>query len=76
MGLSGNIFVTRRIPQAGLEVLRQSGVQVTVSQDDEEQGVERGDLLAGVEACDVLVDGACTDGASSGKRDTSSPVAS
>ncbi len=53
MGLS--IFVTRRIPEAGLEILRQSGANVTVSQDDEEQGVERADLLAGVAGCDVLV---------------------
>ena len=55
MGLSGHIFVTRRIPEAGLEMLRESGAGVTVSQDDEEQGVERADLLAGVRSCDVLV---------------------
>ncbi len=53
MGLS--IFVTRRIPEAGLEILRQSGAEVTVSQNDEERGVERADLLAGVAGCDVLV---------------------
>ena len=49
------IFVTRRIPEAGLEILRRSGAEVTVSQDDEERGVERADLMAGVAACDVLV---------------------
>ena len=53
MGLK--IFVTRRIPDAGLDILRQSGAEVTVGQDDEEQGVERADLLAGVAGCDVLV---------------------
>ncbi len=53
MGLK--IFVTRRIPEAGLEILRDSGAEITVSQDDEEQGVERADLMAGVAGCDVLV---------------------
>ncbi len=53
--MNGHFFVTRRIPEAGLEILRDSGARVTVHQDDEEQGVERADLLAGVAACDVLV---------------------
>ncbi len=55
MGLTRRIFVTRRIPEAGLELLRESGTTITVSQDDEEQGVDRADLLAGVAGCDVLV---------------------
>lgn len=53
--MSEHIFVTRRIPEPGLEILRDSGAQVTVSQDDEEQGVAHADLVAGVQACDVLV---------------------
>ncbi len=55
MGLKGHFFVTRRIPEAGLEILHKSGARVTVSQDDEEQGVERADLMTGVAGCDVLV---------------------
>ena len=50
-----HIFVTRRIPEAGLRILRDSGASMTVCQDDEERGVERADLLAGVAECDVLV---------------------
>ncbi len=53
--MSEHIFVTRRIPEPGLELLRDSGARVTVSQSDEEQGVTRQDLLAGVADCNVLV---------------------
>ncbi len=53
MGLK--IFVTRRIPEAGLEILRRSGAEVTIGQNDEERGLERAELLAGVAGCDVLV---------------------
>ncbi len=55
MGLNGHVFVTRRIPEAGLKLLREAGATVTISQNDEEQGVERAELLAGVESCDVLL---------------------
>lgn len=55
MGLNGHVFVTRRIPEPGLEILRNSGARVTVLQNDEEQGVERRDLLSGVRDCDVLL---------------------
>ncbi|MEL7061840.1 MAG: D-glycerate dehydrogenase, partial [Acidobacteriota bacterium] len=53
--MSGHIFVTRRIPQAGLDLLAGGGARVTVHQNDEEQGVERAALLAGVADCDVLL---------------------
>lgn len=49
------IFVTRRIPKAGLDLLEAAECQVTVRQVDEEKGVERADLLAGVRDCDVLL---------------------
>ncbi len=49
------VFVTRRIPQVGLDRLEQAGMHLTVQQSDEEQGVERTALLAGVRACDVLL---------------------
>jgi glyoxylate reductase len=49
------VFVTRRIPDAGLQVLRDAGVSHVVSQDDEESGVERAVLVEGVRGCDVLL---------------------
>jgi len=49
------IFVTRRIPRAGLEVLEEAGARFEISQSDEEKPVAREDLLAGVRGCDVLL---------------------
>ncbi len=51
----GRIFVTRRIPEAGLEILRASGAEFTVFQRDEERGLTREEVLAGVRSCDVLL---------------------
>jgi glyoxylate reductase len=50
-----HVFVTRRIPDPGLEILRQSGARVTVFQSEEEKGLSGEEILAGAEACDVLV---------------------
>jgi glyoxylate reductase len=49
------VFVTRRIPDAGLQILRDAGVSHVVSQDDEESGVDRSALVEGVRGCDVLL---------------------
>jgi len=49
------IFVTRKIPAPGMEILRASGAEITVFQQDEEKGLTRDEVLAGVAACDVLV---------------------
>jgi glyoxylate reductase len=49
------VFVTRRIPERGLQALRDAGVSFVVSQEDEESGVERAALLEGVRGCDVLL---------------------
>ncbi len=49
------VFVTRRIPEPGLAVLRNSGARVRVGQSDEEKGLTRAEVLAGVASCDVLV---------------------
>lgn len=51
----GSIFVTRRIPQAGLDLLEASGASVTVFQNDEEKGLTTGEILAGVSRADVLL---------------------
>ena len=49
------MFVTRRIPSPGLDVLAEAGAEVTVCQTDEEAGVSRRQLLDGVRECDVLL---------------------
>jgi glyoxylate reductase len=50
-----HVFVTRRIPESGLELLRGSGARVTVRQSQEDAGLSREELLAGVRECDVLL---------------------
>lgn len=49
------IFVTRRIPDAGIRILEQAGVGYGVGQMDEERGLDRAALLAAVRECDVLL---------------------
>lgn len=50
-----HIFVTRRIPEPGMEILRDSEARITVFQDDDEKGLTREEVLAGVRSCDVLL---------------------
>ena len=50
----GRIFVTRRIPDAGLSICREAA-EVEIEQEDEEKGVDRDRLLAGVAGSDVLL---------------------
>jgi len=49
----GLICVTRRIPEPGLEVLRDSGAEVTVLQSDEEAGVDRDRMMSELKARNV-----------------------
>ena len=49
------VFVTRLIPQAGLDLLENAGASLTIHQRDEEAGVERAALLDGVRSHDVLL---------------------
>jgi len=49
------VFITRRIPEAGLEVLRQAGVGFAICQDREDDGVANSQLLEGVYSCQVLM---------------------
>jgi glyoxylate reductase len=49
------VFVTRRIPQVGLDLLAAGGARVLVGQEDEERALPREALLAGVGGCDVLL---------------------
>jgi len=52
---SPHILVSRRIPDAGLALLRESGARLTILQEEEDQGVERRLLLEAVSGCDVLL---------------------
>ncbi len=49
------VFVSRRIPQVGLDLLEAAGARIAIGQEDEERPIERAALLAGVQGCDVLV---------------------
>jgi glyoxylate reductase len=49
------VFVTRRIPAAGLDILRDAGAEVRIGQSDEERAVPPDVLADGVRWCDVLL---------------------
>jgi glyoxylate reductase len=53
--LAGRVFVTRRIPDAGLAILREAGVAVEIGCDDDERGAARDAVLAGTSRADVLL---------------------
>ena len=50
-----NVFITRRIPRAGLELLAREGARVIIGQADEECALKRDALLGGVRDADVLL---------------------
>src|SRR5690606_35662662 len=50
-----DVFVTRRIPRAGLEVLDGAGAAYTVGQHDDEGALPRAGLIAGAQQADVLL---------------------
>ncbi|HEX8726394.1 MAG TPA: D-glycerate dehydrogenase [Gemmatimonadaceae bacterium] len=49
------VFVTRRIPDAGLDALARAGAEVRIGQPDDEAPVPRQTLEAGIRWCDVLL---------------------
>jgi len=53
--MSWNVFVTRRIPPEGIDLLRQSGVDIRLH--DEETPLPRTELLALARSCDGVVIG-------------------
>jgi glyoxylate reductase len=53
--VTGRVFVTRRIPRAGLALLQEAGAEVAVGQHEDEQGVDREALIEGVRGADVLL---------------------
>jgi glyoxylate reductase len=49
------IFVSRRIPAAGIEMLEAAGAEIRIGQEREDEGVAPAVMLAGIQWCDVLL---------------------
>lgn len=49
------VFVSRRIPAAGLAILERAGVELRIGQEREDAGVDPRVMLDGVRWCDVLL---------------------
>lgn len=49
------VFVSRRIPAAGLDLLTAAGAEVRIGQEREDAGVDANLMLEGVRWCDVLL---------------------
>lgn len=49
------VFITRRIPEAAMPILRDAGAAVTVGQSDEEKGLSAQEIIDGVRSTDVLL---------------------
>lgn len=50
-----HVFMTRRIPDAAVTILRDAGAIVTIGQSDEERGLEKVAIIDGVRHADVLL---------------------
>lgn len=50
-----HVFLTRRIPDAALTLLRDAGAIVAIGQSDEERGLEKAAIIDGVRHADVLL---------------------
>ncbi|HEY5086117.1 MAG TPA: D-glycerate dehydrogenase [Gemmatimonadaceae bacterium] len=50
-----HVFITRRIPEVAIPILRHAGAVVTVGQSDEEKGLSTHEIMDGVRAADVLL---------------------
>lgn len=53
--LAKRVFMTRRIPDVALAILQNAGAVVTVGQSDEEKGLDKQAVIAGVRNADVLL---------------------
>jgi glyoxylate reductase len=53
--MPARVFVTRRIPEAGLRVLHDAGLAVDIGQPDPERGLDRDTLLRGIAGADLLL---------------------
>lgn len=53
--MPAHAFVSRRIPEAGLRVLQDAGIEYSIGQQDTEHGLDRTTLLYGIRHADVLL---------------------
>jgi glyoxylate reductase len=51
----GKVFISRRIPAAGIAILERAGVELRIGQEREDAGVDPSVMLEGVRWCDVLL---------------------
>jgi glyoxylate reductase len=51
----GKIFISRRIPSAGIELLASAGAEVRVGEAREDHGVDPAVMLDGIRWCDVVL---------------------
>jgi glyoxylate reductase len=49
------VFVTRRIPEIGLALLRDAGAEITIGSDDDDTTPPRATILAGARRADVIL---------------------
>jgi glyoxylate reductase len=49
------VFVSRRIPKAGIAILETAGVEIRIGQEREDAGVDAAVMMEGVKWCDVLL---------------------
>jgi glyoxylate reductase len=50
-----HVFITRRIPEVAIPIIRDAGATVAVCQSDEEKGLSSQEILDGVRGADVLL---------------------
>lgn len=50
-----HVFITRRIPEVAIPILRDAGATVTVGQSDEEKGLTAREILDGFRSADVVL---------------------
>ena len=55
VGGGAQVFVTRKIPQPGLDLLRQAGASFAVGQSREDDGLSTAQLIQGIQSCRVLL---------------------
>jgi glyoxylate reductase len=51
----GKVFISRRIPAAGIAILERAGVELRIGQEREDAGVDPAVMLDGIRWCDVLL---------------------
>jgi glyoxylate reductase len=50
-----HVFITRRIPEVAIPILRDAGATITIGQSDEEKGLTASEVIDGARMADVLL---------------------